>query len=89
MTTKDAHIHIRVAGKQRDLIDQAAKLTHKSRSGFILDAITMEAENAILSQQIFNLSPQKHAEFMEALNKPQKSDPKLQKLLSKKAGWQT
>lgn len=89
MSTRNANINIRVVRKQRDLIDQAAKLTHKTRTGFILDAATAEAENAILNQQVFQLSPQRHRQFLEALDKPPAANPKLRKLLSKKPGWRT
>ena len=88
MSTRNANINIRVVRRQRDLIDQAAKLTHKTRTSFILDAATLEAENAILGQQIFHLQPDKHAEFLEALDKPPSANPKLRKLLSKKPEWQ-
>lgn len=88
MSTRNANINIRVVRRQRDLIDQAAKLTHKTRTSFILDAATAEAENAILSQQVFQLSPQKRKQFLETLDKPPAANPKLRKLLSKKPGWQ-
>ncbi len=87
MSTRNANINIRVARRQRDLIDQAAKLTHKTRTSFILDAATTEAENAILDQRLFPLSPQQHKQFMDALDMPPVANPKLQKLLSKKPGW--
>ena len=89
MSTRNANINIRVIRKQRDLIDQAAKLTHKTRTSFILDAATAEAENAILNQQIFHLTQLKHKQFLEALDKPPTANPKLRKLLSKKPGWRT
>lgn len=44
MSTRDANINIRVARKQRDLIDQAAKLAHKTRASFILDAATVDTK---------------------------------------------
>ncbi len=89
MTTRNATINIRVVRRQRDLIDQAAKLTHKTRTGFILDAATVEAENAILNQHVFRLLPKKHNEFLAILDAPPTANPKLQKLLSKKPGWLT
>lgn len=87
MSTKNANINIRVARRQRDLIDQAAVLTGKTRTGFILDAAASEAENAILDQRVFRLSPKKRREFLEMLDKPPAANPELRKLLSKKPGW--
>jgi uncharacterized protein (DUF1778 family) len=89
MSTRNANINIRVVRRQRDLIDQAAKLAHKTRTSFILDAATVEAENAILNQRIFQLPPVKYGQFLEALDKPPEVNPKLRELLSKKPGWRT
>ncbi len=87
MTTRNASINIRVIRRQRDLIDHAASLTRKTRSSFILDAATNEAENTILDQHIFRLSPEKHKKFLEIMDAPLSANPKLRKLLSKKPGW--
>lgn len=86
MSTKSENINIRVAKRQRDLIDEAAKLKHKTRTSFILDAVTAEAENTILDQRIFLLSPAKYKEFLAALDKPPEVNLKLKKMLSKKRG---
>ncbi len=87
MSTRNATINIRAVRRQRDLIDQAAKLTHKTRTDFILDAATVEAEHTILNQRIFSLPPEKHRQFLEMLDAPPPANPKLRKLLSKKPGW--
>lgn len=88
MSTRNATINIRVVPRQRDLIDQAARLTHKTRSSFILDAATAEAESAVLDQRIFRLLPAQYEEFVEMLDAPPSANPGLRKLLSKKPGWQ-
>lgn len=87
MTTRNATINIRVIRRQRDLIDQAARLASKTRTGFILDAATSEAENTILDQHVFRLSAEKHKQFVEILDRPPSASPALRKLLSKKPGW--
>ncbi len=88
MSTRNATINIRVIRRQRDLIDQAAKLTHKTRTSFILDAATAEAENALLDRRVFHLSPARYGQFMEILDAPPSDNPRLRALLSKKPGWQ-
>lgn len=87
MTTRNATINIRVVRRQRDLIDQAAKLVNKTRTSFILDAATFEAENALLDQTVFRLSPETHKRFMEKLDAPPSGSVKLRKLLSGKSPW--
>jgi uncharacterized protein (DUF1778 family) len=87
MTARDATINIRVVRRQRDLIDRAAKLTNKTRSSFILDAATVEAENAVLDQTVFRLSPEKYKQFVEKLDAPPADNPRLRTLLSGKSPW--
>ncbi len=87
MTARDATINIRVVRRQRDLIDRAAKLMNKTRSSFILDAATAEAENAVLDQTVFRLSPEKYKQFMEKLDAPPADNPRLRKMLSGKSPW--
>lgn len=87
MPVKNANINIRVARRQRDLFDRAAKLANKTRTGFILDAVTIEAENAILDQTVFHLSSEKHRQFMEMLDRPPSDNPGLRRLLSGKPPW--
>ena len=86
-TVRSTNINLRVAPAQRALIDQAARVMHKTRTGFILDAAAREAENALLDQRVFMLSPDKLQALHVAMDAPPKPSPSLRKLLARKPEW--
>lgn len=84
---KSTHINIRIAPVQRDLIDQAARVRGKTRSEFILDVASREAESALLDQQLFLLDNTKWEEFAAILDAPIRHTKALQALLATPAPW--
>ena len=84
---RDTNIHLRIAAAQRALIDQAAGIVRKTRTGFILDAATREAENAILDQRVFILSPDQLRALHEAMDTPPAASESLRELMSRQPGW--
>ncbi len=87
MTSKSTNINIRVAPAQRDLIDRAAQAVGKSRTEFILDVATREAENTLLDQRLFLLDEVQWEAFTIAMDAPVKPSAALRKLLSTSAPW--
>ncbi|MGE4537240.1 MAG: DUF1778 domain-containing protein [Desulfovibrio sp.] len=85
---RTAAINIRVEPGQRDLIDQAARLSRKTRTEFILEAATRAAEDAILDQRLFQVSPEAFAAFAAALDRPAAPDAALGRLLGRKPAWE-
>lgn len=73
---------------QRNLIDRAAALLHKSRSDFMLEAACREAENVLLDQRLFALREEEFETFEAALKNPVADNPALRKLLTEKAPWE-
>ncbi|WP_027369222.1 DUF1778 domain-containing protein [Desulfocurvibacter africanus] len=86
--SRSTNINIRVAPEQRSLIDRAAALALKTRTDFILDAVTRAAEETILDQRLFQVSPEEFQAFQEALDRPAASNDRLRALLSRKPGWE-
>jgi len=86
-STRSTNINLRIAPAQRDLIDQAARVRHKTRTGFILDAAAREAENALLDQRVFMLSLDKLQSLHAVMDAPPKSSKELRALLARKPGW--
>lgn len=82
-------INLRIAPKQRELIDQAAKAIGKTRSEFILDTVTKEAENTLLDQRVFLLDSTQWQQFLDALDAPAQPREALRKLLTTKAPWES
>lgn len=85
---RGTNINVRVEAGQRDLIDQAARITRKTRTDFILEAATRAAEDAILDQRLFQVSPETFEAFREALDRPGDSDPRLRGLLDRRPAWE-
>jgi uncharacterized protein (DUF1778 family) len=87
-SARSQNIHIRVAPRQRELIDQAARVTGKTRTEFILDTVTREAENALLDQRVFLLDDQQWRAFIVALDAPAQPSEALRKLILAKPPWE-
>lgn len=87
MTSKSTHINIRVAPAQRDLIDRAAQVTGKSRTEFILDVATREAEHTLVDQRLFLLDEAQWEAFTAAMDTPADPGSALRELLSTPAPW--
>lgn len=84
---RSTNINLRIAPAQRALIDQAARAANKTRTGFILDAAAREAENALLDQRVFMLSPEKLQALHTAMDAPPEPSETLQTLLARKPEW--
>jgi len=72
----------------RSLIDRAAKLTHRNRTEFVLEAAVQRAEEVILGQALITVSPEQFQKFVDALDAPPASNLRLQNVLKHKAPWE-
>lgn len=81
-------ISLRVPRQRRELIDRAARASGKSRTEFILDSATREAQDALLDRRIFQLDAAQYAAFEQALDAAPRPSPALRKLLAAKAPWE-
>ena len=86
-TARTDQIHLRIAGSQRHLIDQAAAARQQTRTGFILDAALRAAEETLLDQRLFTLSPEQFTQIETLLDAPAHSNEALKALLSKTPAW--
>ncbi|MFA6921112.1 MAG: DUF1778 domain-containing protein [Gallionella sp.] len=84
---RDASINLRAHVEQRDLIDQAARLSGKNRSDFMLEAACEKARGVMLDQVFFTLNVQDFQRFNELLDAPTAANPGLERLLGIKAPW--
>jgi uncharacterized protein (DUF1778 family) len=87
VTAKSTNINLRVAPTQRDLIDRAAQTVGKTRTEFILDVATREAEQTLLDQRLFFLEGEARDAFLAALDAPVRPSEQLRKLLTTGAPW--
>jgi uncharacterized protein (DUF1778 family) len=85
--TRDRAINIRTSEHQRALIDRAAMLTGKSRSDFMVESASLEAERVLLDRTFFALDEDAFARFDEILKAPVQASPELHALMHTKAPW--
>lgn len=88
VTTTVGAINIRVRDDDRTLIDQAALLSGKSRSEFMLDAARRAANETILDRTLFRMAPAAFATFTAMLDAPPQPNERLGKLMNTKAPWE-
>jgi uncharacterized protein (DUF1778 family) len=72
----------------RNLIDRAAKLLHQNRTEFVLETVIQRAEEVILNQQLITVDEARYERFVAALDDPPAENPRLQRLLARKAPWE-
>ena len=78
-------INMKAEPRVRSLIDRAAKLTHRNRTDFVLEAALQRAEEVILEQTLITISPEQFQKFVDALDAPPASNLRLQKVIKQKA----
>jgi len=82
------NINLRVSRSQKALIDRAAEAQGRNRSDFMLDAACREAESVLLDRRYFQLDDDAFKRFTAMLDAPPKSNPRLARLLARKAPWE-
>jgi uncharacterized protein (DUF1778 family) len=94
MTTKSLKsikretLNIRIKAVDRNLIDRAAQLLGKSRTDFLLEAGRRAAEDTVLDQTLFKVSPKVYAEFVARLDTPPAPNEKLRRTMAAPAPWE-
>jgi uncharacterized protein (DUF1778 family) len=84
---KEDRINLRASAEQKQLLAQAAELEGRTISEFMLDASIRRAQDALLDQRVFTLSPEEFDEFSKALSTPG-SRERLEKLLAIPTPWE-
>jgi len=85
--TRTKVINLRTDEARRALIDRAAEALGKDRTEFMLDAATREAQSVLLDRRVFQLDDAAFRRFTRILDAPPTANPRLRKLLAKRAPW--
>jgi uncharacterized protein (DUF1778 family) len=78
---KEHRIHLRASERDVTTINRAAAFTGISVSTFIMESAAERAERTLADQRNFVLSDKQWRAFTEALDRPARHIPKLEKLL--------
>ena len=81
--SKSERIDVRASAPVKQLLQEAARVSHKNVSEFLLDAGIVAANQTLADRTRFELAPEKWREFHAALDQPVNGKPKLRDLLSK------
>ncbi len=76
-TIKTERLNIRTTQKEKELVEQAARLTHVSASQFVLRAALVSAEDILVDQNRFVLPPERMRAFTDMLDRPARVIPAL------------
>ena len=82
-----AALNMRIQPDLRDLIDQAAEVTGKNRTDFVLDAARRAAQDALLDRVHITLKPEAYAAFVQRLDAPPKPNEPLRKTMQTPPVW--
>jgi len=85
---KDDVIQIRATAETKAILTRAASLRGQKLSEFMLESARRQAEDTILEQRVFYLSPKAHEAFLAMLDEPAQSVPELRALLTRPPVWE-
>lgn len=80
---KTERISVRVSPAQRELLDEASRLSAVTLTDFILQAATVRAEDVLAERRSFPLSGEDYQAFLALLDRPVQHKPRLQELFTK------
>jgi len=80
---KTERIDVRASTLIKQLLQDAARASHKNVSEFLLDAGVTAAAQTLADRRRFVLDESQWQAFQEALDRPVQNKPRLKKLLSK------
>jgi uncharacterized protein (DUF1778 family) len=86
--THQTTINLRAQAPQRSLIDEAARISGKSRTDFMLEAACEKAQQVLLEQTVFALDSERFQRFQSILDAPVENGAALRKLLQRQAPWE-
>ena len=81
--SKSTRIDVRASVAVKQLLQEAASTCHKNVSEFLLEAGITAANHALANRRHFRLDDDQWELFLQALDRPVQSKPRLKKLLAR------
>ncbi len=85
---KDDVIQIRASAETKAILTRAATLRGQKLSEFMLESARRQAEDTILDQRLFYLSPKAHEDFLALLDEPAQDVAELRARLTRPPAWE-
>lgn len=74
-------LDVRVSPSAKAKLQAAAAVSRRSMSDFVVESALSKAEETLAERQIFGLDAERWTEFLEALDAPPRSLPRMKALL--------
>jgi uncharacterized protein (DUF1778 family) len=84
---RSERVDLRMTATAKRTLQQAAAVSNKTVSEFLLDNGLTAAFDALADRRVFQLDEAQWAAFMAALARPPKDNPGLRALLAHKPNW--
>ncbi|MGH6956499.1 MAG: DUF1778 domain-containing protein [Caulobacteraceae bacterium] len=84
---RSERVDLRMTAQAKRTLQQAATVSNKSLSEFLLDSGLSAAEDALADRRVFQLDDAQWDAFMAELERPPRDNPGLRDLLSRKPIW--
>jgi uncharacterized protein (DUF1778 family) len=88
-TADGTTINLRASSAQRAVIDQAARVSGKNRTEFMLEASYEKAQQVLLDRTMFALDAAGFERFAALLDVPLHNSEAVHRLLTRRAPWET
>jgi len=89
VATRSARFGLRATPQQEIVLRRAAEVSNKSMTDFILDSAYKAAEQTLLDQRLFLVTSSQAQALLSLLDRPERDNPGLKDLLSRRAPWNT
>ena len=83
-----ATLNLRIKPEDRSLIDRASRLLGKSRTDFLLESARRAAQDALLDQTLFKVSPALYDEFVARLDAAPAPNERLRRTMTSATPWE-
>jgi len=80
-------LNLRIPVVERALIDRAAAAQGTTRTEFVLRAARRAAEDTLLDQVMFSVSPEAYQDFIARLDAPAKPNDRLRRTMQAPSPW--
>lgn len=85
---RSERVDLRMTPAAKRTLQQAAAVTNKTLTEFLLDTGLNAALDTLVDRKVFQLDEKRWKAFTTALSKPPKNNPRLRKLLARKPAWE-
>jgi uncharacterized protein (DUF1778 family) len=85
--SRSERVDLRMTPAAKRTLQRAAAVSNKTLTEFLLDTGLNAAFDTLADRRVFQLDEKRWSKFMHELATPPKENPRLRKLLTRRAAW--